>query len=180
MSEAFNKLANEAAHARRENRVSDAQRLWRAAAELSRQSRHRRQLIEALKGCGQIERDMGDNEKALAFYQEAAALCREEHDALLLAHTVRHLGDVYRSAGKLDAAESSYEEALRIYRNHQEAAPLDFANALRPMAILKEQKGQADAAKPIWEEARRLYEAANVSEGVAESSKRLERLAAKR
>ena len=115
----------------------------------------------------------------MPFYEEAVALCREEHDPLTLAHTVRHLGDVYRSAGQLDLAEPCYSEALTIYRSHKQTAPLDFANALRPMAILKEQKGERQAAKPLWEEARQLYAAANVPEGVAESSKRLAYLAEK-
>lgn len=179
MSDQFNKLANDAAHARRENRVSDAKRYWTDAIQLSRQSGNKRQLIDALRGSGQIERDMGSNDKALPFYQEAVTLCREEKDALLLAHTVRHLGDVYRSASKLDSAELCYEEALAIYRQHQDTPPLDLANALRPMAILKEQKGESGAARPLWEEAKRLYAAVNVSEGVAESAKHLERLSAK-
>ncbi|MGC2764437.1 MAG: tetratricopeptide repeat protein [Candidatus Acidiferrum sp.] len=179
MPDAFNKLANEAAQARRENRVSDARRYWTEAVQLCRQSGNKKELIQALKGSGQIERDMGNNDAALPFYEQAVALCREEHDPQSLAHTVRHLGDVYRSAGQLDLAEPCYSEALTIYRRHKQTAPLDFANALRPMAILKEQKGELQAAKPLWEEARQLYAAANVPEGVAESLKRLAYLAEK-
>jgi tetratricopeptide (TPR) repeat protein len=179
MSNAFDKLANEASQSRRENRVSDAKRQWAEAVELSRQSGNKKELIQALKGSGQIERDMGNNGAALPFYQKAVALCREQDDPLSLAHTVRHLGDVYRSAGQLELAEPCYREALSIYRSHTQTAPLDLANALRPMAILKEQTGEPEAAKPLWEEARQLYASVNVPEGVAESSKRLAQLAGK-
>jgi tetratricopeptide (TPR) repeat protein len=179
MSNAFDKLANEATQSRRENRVSDAKRQWAEAVQLSHQSGNKKELIQALKGSGQIERDMGNNGAALPFYQRAVALCREHDDPLNLAHTVRHLGDVYRSAGQLELAEPCYREALTIYRSHTQTAPLDLANALRPMAILKEQTGEPEAAKPLWEEARRLYASVNVPEGVAESSKRLAQLAGK-
>ncbi len=179
MSNAFDKLANEAAQARRENRVSDAKRLWAEAVQLSRQAPNKKELIQALKGSGQIERDMGNNGAALPFYQEAVALCREQDDSQSLAHTLRHLGDVYRSAGQLELAEPCYREALSLYRSHNQTAPLDLANAVRPMAILKEQTGETEVAKLLWEEARQLYAAVNVPEGVAESSKRLAQLAAK-
>jgi tetratricopeptide (TPR) repeat protein len=179
MSDAFNKLADQARQARTENRVSDAKRLWAEAVQLSRQSGSKKELLQALKGAGQIERDMGSNETALPFYQEAVSLCREHNDPLSLAHTIRHLGDVYRSAGRFALAEPCYTEALSLYRSQTQTAPLDLANALRPMAILKEQTGEPEAAKPLWEEAQRLYASVNVPEGVAESAKRLARLAGK-
>ena len=179
MSDAFDKLANSATQARMENRVSDAKRYWAQAIQLSRQSGNKKELIQALKGAGQIERDMGSNETALPYYLEAVSLCREQKDPLSLAHTVRHLGDVYRSSKRLELAEPCYNEALALYRSNSQTAPLDLANAIRPMAILKEQTGEPAAAKALWEEAKQLYAAVNIPEAVAESSKRLAHLAGK-
>jgi tetratricopeptide (TPR) repeat protein len=136
----------------------------------------RRQLIQGLKGLGQIERDLNKGDAALAFYEEAVALCREHGDALLLAHTVRHLGDIHQDAGRDDSAAPCYHEALSIYRSHKETSPLDLANAVRPFALHKERVGQVEEAKRLWAEARDLYGVANVSQGVAESSRRLARL----
>jgi tetratricopeptide (TPR) repeat protein len=108
-------------------------------------------------------------------YEEAVTLCRGEGDALGLAHTIRHLGDIHREAGRLADAELCYGEVLTLYRAH-EPNPLDLANALRPLAILREATGQAEEARRLWEEARKLYMAVNVQAAVAECSVRLARL----
>lgn len=90
-----------------------------------------------------------------------------------LAHTVRHLGDIHRDAGHFDLAEPCYHEALSLYRSDKRTPSLDLANAVRPLAILKENTGDFEEARRLWEETRDLYAAVNVSQGVAESSARL-------
>lgn len=50
---------------------------------------------------------------------------------------------------------------------------LDFANAIRPMAMLKEETGSVEEARQLWEEARDLYSAADAKVGVAGCSERL-------
>ena len=125
---------------------------------------------------GQIERDLNNNDAALRLYEEAVAICREEGDALMLAHTVRHIGDIHQDARRDELAEPCYHEALSIYRSHAETLPLDLANTIRPLAILKETAGEFEEATRLWTEARDLYAAVNVSQGVAESSRRLARL----
>jgi len=162
--------------ARRERRLEDARRDAAEAVRLCREAGGRRELIEALKGLGQIERDLGHCETALPLYEEAAALCREESDSLLLAHTVRHVGDIHRELGRSDLAEPCYREALALYRAHAAAPTLDLANAVRPMAILEDEAGRVEEARRLWAEARDLYAAADVREGVAETSRRLARL----
>jgi len=132
--------------------------------------------VRALKARGQIERNLGHRDEALRLYEEALALCRAGDDPLALAHTVRHVGDIHREGGRADLALTCYDEALAIYRANERTRPLDLANAIRPLAILKEQAGDPEGAKRLWEEARDLYASANVSQGVAESTKRLERL----
>jgi tetratricopeptide (TPR) repeat protein len=119
---------------------------------------------------------MGHGSAALGPHEEAVAICRELGDPLLLAHTVRHLGDVHQDAGRLDLAEPCYHEALALYRSHGQAHTLDLANAIRPLAMLKEKNGELDEARRLWLEARGLYAAVDVQAGVAESAARLARL----
>lgn len=162
--------------ARRENRSEDARRMFSDAVSLCRETGDRRQLVSALKGLGQIERDLGRGDAALGLYEEAVTLCRADDDPLRLAHTVRHVGDIHLDAGRPELAEPSFEEALSLYRDHVRPPTLDLANAIRPMAIVKESLGEVDEARRLWEEARSLYSAAGVEAGVTESSARLERL----
>jgi tetratricopeptide (TPR) repeat protein len=130
-------------------------------------------LALALKGLGQIERDLHHGDAALQHYEEAAEIYRAESDPLKLAHTVRHVGDIHQDAGRLKLAEPCYREALAIYRAHAETPPLDLANAIRSLALLKSNTGEAAQARALWEEARNLYAMVNVEAGVQESSRRI-------
>ncbi len=134
-------------------------------------------MVYALKGVGQIERDRGKLESALVAYQEAAALAREESDAFLLAHTIRHIGDVLCDMERSTEAESCYTEALALYRRGPNAPPLDFANAIRAMAVLKDSLGASGEALPLGEEAHEIYSSLGVQAGVAESKARQARIA---
>ncbi|HEX3577322.1 MAG TPA: ankyrin repeat domain-containing protein [Thermoanaerobaculia bacterium] len=147
----------------------EARALFAEAAAKSRDTGARRELVDALKGVAQIERDLGRRGAAIPFYEEAVAVCRDISDPLLLAHTLRHLGDLHHDDVRDDLAEPLYDEALALYRE-SEASPLDLANALRSLAIVK------DTAE-LWEEAFRLYVATNVQAGVVETALRLAKLA---
>ena len=170
---------NAANRARLDDRPDEARRDYKAAVALCRQAGARRELIRALKGLGQIERDTNNGAAALPLYEEALAICREEDDQLLLAHTVRHLGDIHQDAGRADLAEPCYVEALSIYRNNEHTGTLDLANAIRPLALLKDNAGEIEEAKRLWSEARDLYASVNVQQGALESSRRLKLLEAK-
>lgn len=122
-------------------------------------------------GLGQIERDPGNLGAARQHYEEAVAIYPTQGDPLKLAHTVRHVADILQDQGELDLAEPCYDEALKIYRADQRTPPLDLANAIRGLAILKH--GEAEQAKLLWTEARDLYASAGVQAGAAESSRRL-------
>jgi tetratricopeptide (TPR) repeat protein len=143
--------------------------LFAEAAATARRSGARRELVEALKGIAQIDRDLGRRARAVPFYEEAVLVCREIGDLLLLAHTLRHLGDLHHDDGRDDLAEPLSAEALALYRT-SDAPPLDLANAFRSLAVIK------DSAE-LWEEAFHLYVATNVPPGVAESALRLAKLA---
>jgi tetratricopeptide (TPR) repeat protein len=161
------------AHRLRFENPAESKRMFEEAVELSRKQGPPRKLIHALKGLGQIARDLRANDVALRLYQEAVSLCRNEDELLLLAHTIRHVGDIHQDMKQQDLAAQCYEEALAIYRSHQETSNLDLANAVRPFALLKERAGAIHEAKLMWAEARDLYLAAKVPEGVKECSRRL-------
>jgi tetratricopeptide (TPR) repeat protein len=136
------------------------------------------ELIRALGALAHVVRDAGEHDRALPLCEEAVALSREEAEPLLLAHTIRHLGDLHRSVSRLDAAARCYDEALALYRRADAPDPLDFANALRPAAILKEHQGDTVAARQLWADAHRLYGVAGIQAGVEESARRLRMLTA--
>ncbi len=116
------------------------------------------------------------NDAATARYEEAVAVARRSGDPLRLAHAIRHLGDTHRRARRLAEAEACYDEALALYAAKDEPPTLAYANAIRPMAILKEALGETGEALHLWQQAKSLYAAVPVAAGVAECEKNLARL----
>jgi tetratricopeptide (TPR) repeat protein len=129
-------------------------------------------LALALTRLGYLERRSGIRDAARLHYGEAAAIYRREGDRLALAHTVRHLGDIHQEAGDIGLAEPCLQEALNIYRGDDGSPPLDLANAIRSMAVLKVATGDDRQAEQLWREARDLYSALKVEAGVAECDQR--------
>jgi tetratricopeptide (TPR) repeat protein len=78
------------------------------------------------------------------------------------------LGDIYRELGKKDEAEPLLKEAVSIYRRSLDTKILDFANALRPLALLYASTGNTKSAQALWLEARTMNSAINVADGVTE------------
>ncbi len=177
MTDPANNLIQDALRARRENRFDEAKRALVEAVDICRRSGLRSELAKALAGLGQIERDLGRNDVALQHYEEAAAIYRAEGLGLKLAHAVRHAADIQRHEGRYDQSEANYDEALRIYRTDDATSQLELANALRGMALLREETGKKEEARMVWREARDLYAAAGIDAGVSESSNRLKQLA---
>ena len=123
-----------------------------------------------------MEHDAGRHDDAVGRYEEAVAVARKATDPMLLAHAVRHLADAHRSSGRLTEAEACYDEALALYAAADQPPPLDYANALRPMAILKEALGETEEARHLWQQARSLYATVPIAAGVAECEEHLARL----
>jgi tetratricopeptide (TPR) repeat protein len=119
------------------------------------------------------ERKLGNVQTARKLYEEAAALYRAEANPRKVAHTIRHVADIHRGEGCADLAAPLYNEALAIYRSHAETSPLDLANAIRGLTILKSDAGESEAARELWAEARDLYRSVDVQAGVAECTRRL-------
>jgi len=158
----------EEAGARVRQCLAEAVALLRAAGATT-------ELAAALGKLGHAEEDAGRGDAALACREEAVAVARRAGHPLPLAHAVRHLGDLHRKAGRLAGAEACYAEALALYGRQDDPPALDYANALRPMAILKESTGRAGEARILWRRARDLYGAVPVKEGVAECAAHLSR-----
>ena len=160
--------------ARRLGRLREAREAFVDAVAFARDLDDGPGLVRALAGAAQVERDAGDVDSALPLLEEAVELARELDEPLRTAHTVRHLGDAYRTIGRLDEAEGCYDEVLGIYRA-EPAGALEVANAVRPLALLREAQGRHDEAATFWREARRLYAEAGIAEGIEECDAALER-----
>ncbi len=146
------------------------------AVALCREAGADRELTTALRRLGHAEQDAGRNDIAVARYEEAVAAARRTGDRLLLAHAIRHVGDAHRAAGRFPEAEACYDEALPLYAEHPDPPPVDYANAIRPMAILKEALGETDEARHLWQRAKTLYATVHIAAGVAECDENLTRL----
>ncbi len=166
-------LLLEALHAKRENRLEDARRDLRDAAAQLREKNVPSELADVLRDLGELERRLRNADAARGHYEEAVAILSGVDDPLRLAHTMRHLGDVHYEAERTTAAELAYRESIVLYRNAGRTKPLDLANAIRSMAVLKSDFGPAEEARALWQEALELYADANVQPGVAECTARL-------
>jgi len=169
-------LIDHAWTARREDRHEVAERELRDAIDASRRSGNHRQLISALGKLAHVLRDLGRDDEALPVSEEAVRVSRDAGDGLQLAHTVRHLGDLHRDATRFPEAARCYEEALSLYRAAASPDALDYANALRPAALLKLSQGQRSEARALFSEAQALYRKAGIDAGVEECARQLARL----
>jgi tetratricopeptide (TPR) repeat protein len=173
MSQVADKLLTHALQARREGRIQDAKDDLVDVVDLCRTADNQMELAAALTALGQIERALHHLDASRQHYEEAVTIYRAQGNDRKLAHTLRHLGDIHRSEGRTEVAESYYDQALTLYRSDKQTPPLELANAIRGLAILKHDSGAVGQAKLLWTEARDLYAIVNVNEGVAESSRRL-------
>ena len=143
------------------------------AVAICRRVDAKRELSIALGKLGHVEQS---DVAKLACYEEAVAAARDCGDPMRLAHAVRHMGDVHRAAQRMQDAGTCYDEALTLYRATDSPPVLDFANAVRPMAILKARLGEDEAARALWQEAKDLYAAVGIAAGVEEADRWLNRL----
>ncbi len=153
----------------------------RVAVSRLRKHGSRAELAQALRNLGELERWLpGDATRR--HYEEAVAIYRELDEPLKLAHTVRHLGDVYHDRRRPELAEPCYHEALALYRRYGRSQPGHFANAVRVLAVLKEEAGEFDEATRLWQEAHDLYASINepMDIAIAESAAWLALLAHRR
>ena len=135
----------------------------------------------------QVEQAMRENRltDAKRDIVEAIGLLRQDGARADLAKVVRGLGEIERKLGNGEAARRHYEEAVGLLRElddplrlaHPEPPPGHLANAIRSMAVLKDDTGNLEQAMLLWSEARDLYAKLNCPPAVAETSARLALLA---
>ena len=167
------KLVEEAWVERREGRHEAAHQKLGEAIALCRQADLQRELVMVLGKLGHVGLDTKNIDAALVAYEEAVEISERLGDHQLVAHTVRHLGDVHRHGKRLKEAERCYERSLGLYASFENLHPCEYANAIRPMAIIQEALGNVDEAKKLWGQARELYRKGGILEGVDECSERL-------
>src|SRR5271167_713009 len=146
MSEAGETLIERAQLAQREHRLADARQNWLAAVDLIRVEDNGLQPAQALRTLAELERKLRDDQQARAHYEQAVALLHNCSEQLMFAHTVRHVGNVHHDAGRADLAAPCYDEALALYRGHPCPPPLDLANGISSMAVLKQEAGDRQRA----------------------------------
>ena len=183
MSETSDALLRQAFEMKRAHQWQDARPLLMNAVALCREAGERAELARTLMALGQIERDMGELDAALAEYQEAVTLWREDGSRLRLANALRCVGDILQDKGHLESgqfelAEPCYRESLEIYRGNGQTTPLDLANAICGLALLTGATDRAQEAIHLWQEAGRLYASAGVDTGVEEARDQLLKLTA--
>ena len=138
------------------------------ACEICEQMDAKPEHSVALGKLGHVALDLGDPDRARTLFEKSVAVAREANDPLRLAHAVRHLGQVNHRLGRLESAGHCYAEALDLYDKSGTAHPLDHANALRPMAALREEAGDVEEARLLWRRAANLYRSVGVDEGERE------------
>ena len=133
----------------------------------------KRLLADALKALGNLlRRPTFLRDQANAVYERAADIYKEIGIPIEEAWVKRHIGINHEYAGRLEEAEKFYDEALRLYREHS-VDDLNYANAVRYPAVIKNRLGKRDESRELWEEACRRYENVHpngLGEGVAEAA----------
>jgi tetratricopeptide (TPR) repeat protein len=131
-------------------------------------------LADALKALGNIlRRPPFGRDEANQVYTRAADMYRELDRPLDEAWIKRHIGINHEYAGRLTEAERLYDEALSLYRKHSKTDDLNYANAVRYPAVIKERLGNIEDSARLWEEAHDRYAKVHpngLGEGVAEAA----------
>lgn len=142
-----------------------------AAAEASGS---KRMIADSLKELGNLlRRPPFSRGAANKTYERAADLYHELGLSLEEAWVKRHIGINHEYAGRLEDAETYYDAALALYRTHSSEDDLNYANAVRYPAVIKERLGKKDEAAKLWEEAHDRYARVHpdgLGEGVAEAA----------
>ena len=168
-------LLNEAWRTRGESDYERGKRLVDEAAGLCREDDHE-SLGRVAHVYGQFDRDKGNREGALHFYQEG-----HNHDVAgnhveKAAHSLRHVADVRRDLGDREGAVRDYRSAIRTYRNLDPKPTHALANALRGFAMLLERVGKRREALHTFEEAHRFYLQVGNAPGISEMGRKVKQL----
>jgi tetratricopeptide (TPR) repeat protein len=164
-------------HAEFHSRV-DAAREEVAKAE---SKNNKRALADALRSQGNIlRRPPFLRDAATEAYTRAAGLYRELNLPLEEAWVKRHIGINHEYAERLTEAEKYYDEALALYRENAIEDSLDYANAVRYPAVIKNRLGKHDESEALWREALDRYEKVGIADGIVEGKLHMANFALRR
>ncbi len=134
----------------------------------------KRMIADSLKALGNLlRRPPFLRDRANEAYGRAANLYDEIGLPLEAAWVKRHIGINHEYAGRLEDAEKYYDEALALYREHSTEDDLNYANAVRYPAVIKERLGKKGESAQLWEESHDRYAKVHpdgLGEGVAEAA----------
>ena len=120
--------------------------------------------------------DLGRNKKSLASYRNALVLAEVDSEEEQIADISRHIADVECAIGDLKSSMCHYEKALNYYRKNIGKYSLNYADAIRGLAVLKEKSVDYSDAKKLWKEAMVIYEKLKVDTGIKECLTRIRNL----
>jgi tetratricopeptide (TPR) repeat protein len=144
------------------------------AVATAERSGDKKQFADALKSLANIlRRPPFGRDEANELYTRAAALYAELGLYLEEAWCKRHIGINHEYANRLEEAERFYDDALELYRKHSREDDLNYANAVRYVAVIKERLGKKQASAQLWEEAHERYNriaGGTLVEGIAEAA----------
>jgi tetratricopeptide (TPR) repeat protein len=110
-----------------------------------------RELVFSLSHLGGLHRDLGDFDRAAAFYDESVALARAHDDPWLTAMTVSNSGCGLVSRGEIERARPLIEEAVALRRALGE--PRGLVVSLASRAELARAEYDFERAEPLLDEA---------------------------
>ena len=128
-----------------------------------------------LIGRAELARREHQIDRAIDLYEDAARQAQAQGDAQACVHALRHRGEILSDRGRLDEAEPCLAAALDLAREGAVTTPLDLANTVRPLALLRVKQKHADAL-PLLVEARDLYAEVGIEDGVREMGRLAARL----
>ncbi|MEQ1747521.1 MAG: toll/interleukin-1 receptor domain-containing protein, partial [Saprospiraceae bacterium] len=109
----------------------------------------------ALQALGDLERRLGNVERARSLYDEAIGLFKKEQDDLGRANALKALGDLESRLGNVERARSLYDEAIGLFKKEQ--SDLGRANALKALGDLERRLGNVERARSLYDEAIGLF-----------------------
>ena len=107
------------------------------------------------KHSGDLQRLLGQPEKAMELYEQAEALYRKEQHRLGLANTLQSMGNLQRRLGEPEKSMELYKQAEALFRKVQSDRGL--ANILKSMGDLQSPLGQPEKAMELYKQAEGLY-----------------------
>ncbi|MCZ8241011.1 MAG: tetratricopeptide repeat protein [Microcystis sp. LE19-131.1A] len=111
-----------------------------------------RSNISSINNLGANYANLGEYEKAIAFYQQALDMSRKIGDHLAESSNINNLAALYSVLGRYGEAEPLYKEALAIKKQQLGDNHPDVAQTLNNLATLYRIQGRYSEAEPLLQQ----------------------------